>query len=89
MQTGIAMANRNFECILCGRKFTRFTPDALLMGENLICDGCLEALHSLGEDELQRQVKEMLSRNPSRHSPEIEKAVVRSIQQYGKARRGG
>lgn len=89
MQTGIAMGDRNFECVLCGRKFTRFTPDALMMGENLVCDGCLDALHSLGEDELQRQVTEMLSKNPSRHTPELEQAVTRFIQQNGKAQRGG
>lgn len=83
MQAGIAMAGRNFECVLCGRKFTRFTPDALLLSEHLVCDDCIKELHILGDGELRRLVSERLNRNPQGHSPELEKAVIEVIQKFG------
>lgn len=79
MKTGIALAEREFICVLCGSKFTLFSPDAFLLGENLVCEACLEKLRPLGDVELQCQVAEMLSRNPERHTPELEKAVTRLI----------
>lgn len=82
MQTGIAMDDRNFECVLCGRKFTRFTPDALLLSEHLVCDDCIKELHAFGEGELKSQVLERLNRNPQRHSLELEKAVIEVIRKY-------
>ena len=82
MQTGIAMAGRNFECVLCGQKFTRFTPDALLLSEHLVCDDCIKELLVFGEEELKSLVSERLDRNPQNHSPELEKAVIEVIRKY-------
>jgi len=88
MKAGIAMADRSFECVLCQRTFSRFTPDALLLSTNLVCDDCLKELHLMEEGDLGKQISERLARNPSHHSPELKKAVTRLIQQYAGGMKG-
>lgn len=48
LSLGIAMANRNFVCILCKRDFSRVTGD-LILAEESICDDCLEELSKMDE----------------------------------------
>lgn len=56
---GIAMANRNFVCILCKRDFSRVTGD-LILAEESICDDCLEELSKMDEKAVRAYISQHL-----------------------------
>jgi hypothetical protein len=64
MRLGIAMAVRDFECLLCRREFSRMTADFIIMEEQ-VCDECLKDLCQLEGDECARQVSRRLEENAS------------------------
>jgi hypothetical protein len=52
---GAFLAVRDFECILCGRPFSRMTAD-LLLPEDQVCDDCLGTLGPLDENDLRAAI---------------------------------
>jgi hypothetical protein len=81
MRAGICMANRDFECILCQKQFTRFCGDAFLLSENLICDDCLIEFQQMEEDEL-RKLSQHLAKSASHSGREFENEIIRIIPQF-------
>ncbi len=61
---GICMTEREFECLLCGRQFTRMSAD-LILPENRVCDECLAALGPLDEAALRNEITRRLAARPS------------------------
>ncbi len=52
---GVALAPREFECPLCGKKFTRMCIDFILP-ETTVCDACLAELGPLDEVALRKEI---------------------------------
>jgi hypothetical protein len=77
---GAVFANRDFECILCQRHFTRASAD-LILTDDMICDDCLGELQGMNENDLREHVSQQLGKNPARCSQELEDEIVRIIQQ--------
>jgi hypothetical protein len=75
---GICMTSREFNCLLCGRKFRRVTADCIML-EFTICDACYAELLILEEPALTRRVTELLQGKPHL-GEEVAKAVVQVIQ---------
>jgi hypothetical protein len=73
------MADRDLDCILCQRHFTRFCAD-LILPENLICDECLAELCQLEGDELRKRVSQRLAKSALQHGQEFENEIVRTVQ---------
>ena len=48
---GVGMAVRDFECLLCGKPFSRFCGD-LIVPEHQVCDECLAEVSHLHGREL-------------------------------------
>lgn len=61
LSLGVCMANREFDCILCGRHFSRMTADAIFFVEQ-ICDECLEELWQLNEAARREHVSQQLTK---------------------------
>jgi len=57
---GIAMAVREFDCLLCGQKFSRMTADAIFPADQ-ICDNCLAELAQLEGDALRNRISQHLA----------------------------
>lgn len=53
---GVAMVPREFECPLCGRKFTRVSGD-FVPPEATVCDECLAELGPIGEIALRKEIE--------------------------------
>lgn len=50
LSLGICMANRDFDCLLCGKPFSRFCAD-FIIPEYQVCDECLaEVSHLQGRE---------------------------------------
>ncbi len=67
----IAMAARDFKCILCQRNFTLLSGD-LMVPTPVICDECLVEVWQLGDDALARYVSKHLAENASPHKEYLE-----------------
>lgn len=58
---GIGIADREFDCILCGRHFSQMTAD-LILPEDKICAECLEKLWRLEGDTLREYLLQRLAK---------------------------
>lgn len=75
---GIAMAVREFDCLLCQRKYSRMTADAIFPA-NQLCDDCLAELNQLEGDDLRARIAQRLA---ERATPGLAEAVMAAIQTY-------
>jgi hypothetical protein len=48
---GVCMAVRDFECLLCGKPYSRMSADCIMPSDR-VCDECLAELGRLPEKEL-------------------------------------
>jgi len=64
---GVAMVPREFECPLCGRKFTRISGD-LIPPEATVCDECLAELGTLDEVTLRKEIDRCLAKRTASHA---------------------
>jgi hypothetical protein len=63
---GVCMAERDFECLLCGKPFSRFCGD-LIVPEYQVCDECLAKVNHLHGRELWAYIEE--NRIDSKENP--------------------
>jgi len=80
LSSGIGMATRDFDCILCQRHFSRMTADAILPGE-MVCDECLAKLCQLDEKHIGRYVVEQLA-GRGIQDKELEKRIISVIRKH-------
>jgi hypothetical protein len=55
------MAERDFECVVCGSPFSMVSGD-LVIPYYLVCDDCREALSPLDEESLRQRLSEQVTR---------------------------
>jgi hypothetical protein len=67
LSLGVSMASREFECSLCGRRFTRMSAD-LMLPETKVCDECLAALGPLDEVALREEINRRVAERASPHT---------------------
>lgn len=79
---GAVMAVREFECLLCLRKFSQMSGD-IIMPEDEICGRCFDKFSQLKESELQKRVTQQLAENALLRQG-LDKAVTEAIQRYKK-----
>jgi hypothetical protein len=76
---GIAMVPREFECLICQRRFSRVCGD-LILPEYMICDDCLDGLLQLEGEELKRQISERLAQSGSSSGEGLEDQIVLAVE---------
>jgi len=64
------MAERDFECVVCGSPFSMMSGD-LVVPYYLICDDCREALSPLDEDTLRKRLSEQVTREALDNRKEV------------------
>lgn len=84
LSSGICMAVRDFDCILCQRHYARMSADAILP-VGLICDECLDEFCQLEGNNLRKHVSERLAgRSPQ--NKELENGIVSAIEWHKQGR---
>jgi hypothetical protein len=76
---GIAMVPREFDCLICQRRFSRVCGD-LILPEYQICDDCLDELVQLEGDPLRKRIAERLDEGGSRRDERLEDEIVRAVE---------
>jgi hypothetical protein len=59
---GVGMVERDMECILCGKHFTRLDGD-LVIPETVICETCLAEIRELDDEAIAGYVSRRLERD--------------------------
>lgn len=75
LSLGVCMANREFDCLLCERHFSRMTADAIFLEEQ-ICDECLKELWQLNK----AARRECVSRQLAKRGPQSEDFANRLLE---------